>query len=118
MVLLKRLCIAGISFDGDQVMSICFLYSLVDLSFSLQQPMELENLNPWFFPVPSCLCSIVAGSNHDFMSSIYRVVISSPVVKLFDYLFTLKTPATITTISCNVLTVVGYMNLILPLSSF
>nr|XP_018685178.1 PREDICTED: uncharacterized protein LOC103996239 isoform X3 [Musa acuminata subsp. malaccensis] len=58
------------------------LFCSIDIPMSVnsEQPMELENLNPWFFPVPSCLCSIVAGSNHDFMSSIYRVVISSPVM--------------------------------------
>ena len=47
----------------------------------LQKPTKVEELNPWFFPVASSLCNIAPGSNHDFMSSIYRVVISSPVVQ-------------------------------------
>ncbi|XP_064978433.1 uncharacterized protein LOC103996239 isoform X1 [Musa acuminata AAA Group] len=80
-------------FHGHLVLSIqqkgLPLFCSIDIPMSVnsEQPMELENLNPWFFPVPSCLCSIVAGSNHDFMSSIYRVVISSPVMPdiIVDY---------------------------------
>ncbi|XP_058112464.1 uncharacterized protein LOC131255693 [Magnolia sinica] len=44
------------------------------------QPMNVEDLNPWFFPLPAGSCSIVPGSNHDFMTNIYRVVVSSLVV--------------------------------------
>ncbi|XP_057961397.1 uncharacterized protein LOC131153242 [Malania oleifera] len=42
--------------------------------------MEIDDLNPWYFPLPSNLCRIVPGSNHDFMNSVYRVVLSSPVM--------------------------------------
>lgn len=48
----------------------------------MQHQMELENLNPWFFPLPSYSCSVLPGSNHDFMSFVYRAVLSSPVVQL------------------------------------
>ncbi|URE22108.1 BSD [Musa troglodytarum] len=67
-------------FHGHLVLSIqqkgLPLFCSIDIPMSVnsEQPIKLENLNPWFFPVPSCLCSIVAGSNHDFMSSIYRVM--------------------------------------------
>ncbi|XP_021912299.1 uncharacterized protein LOC110826029 isoform X3 [Carica papaya] len=49
--------------------------------------LKIENLNPWFFPLPSSLCSIAPGSNHDFRSSVYRVVLSSPVISdvIVDY---------------------------------
>ncbi|PKA52982.1 oligopeptidase B [Apostasia shenzhenica] len=48
---------------------------------------KIDDLKPWFFPLPSSLCSIVPGSNLDFMSSVYRVVISSPVMPdlIVDY---------------------------------
>ncbi|XP_010261180.1 PREDICTED: uncharacterized protein LOC104600060 [Nelumbo nucifera] len=49
--------------------------------------VKVDDLNPWFFPVPSNFCSITPGSNHDFMSSLYRVVLSSPVMPdvIVDY---------------------------------
>ncbi|WCJ35775.1 Prolyl oligopeptidase family protein [Euphorbia peplus] len=49
--------------------------------------LEIEDLQPWFFPLPSNQCSIVPGSNHDFMNSVYRVVVSSPVMPdvIVDY---------------------------------
>ncbi|GLT27536.1 hypothetical protein SLA2020_025230 [Shorea laevis] len=49
--------------------------------------MEIKDLNPWYFPVPSNSCSIIPGSNHDFVQSIYRMVISSPVMPdvIVDY---------------------------------
>ncbi|XP_042377444.1 protease 2-like [Zingiber officinale] len=56
----------------------CSLNIPIDLD--LEQHVELKDLNPWFFPVPSCLSSISPGSNHDFSSSIYRLVISSLVM--------------------------------------
>lgn len=57
-----------------------YLYSFSVHIDVLQHQMEIENLNPWYFPLPSNSCSVVPGSNHDFMSSVYRVVLSSPVV--------------------------------------
>lgn len=48
----------------------------------LQSEVEVDDLDPWFFPLPSNMCSIVPGSNHDFMNPKYRVVLSSPVVWL------------------------------------
>ncbi|CAL1395198.1 unnamed protein product [Linum trigynum] len=58
-----------------------------DLSSSLQKRLDVEDLNPWYFPVPTDLCSVAPGSNHDFMSSVYRVVLSSPVMPdvIVDY---------------------------------
>ncbi|XP_059655634.1 uncharacterized protein LOC132302731 [Cornus florida] len=49
--------------------------------------MLIDNLNPWFFPLPPNSCRIVPGSNHDFMSSVYRAVLSSPVMPdvIVDY---------------------------------
>ncbi|KAG1327452.1 putative protease 2 [Cocos nucifera] len=51
------------------------------------QAIKVEDLNPWFFPAPSSLCSVLPGSNHDFKSSTYRVVISSLVMPdiMVDY---------------------------------
>lgn len=46
--------------------------------------MSIEDLDPWFFPMPSNSCSIQPGSNLDFMNSAYRVVLSSPVVISFE----------------------------------
>lgn len=48
--------------------------------FLLQPFLKLEDLEPWFFPFPSDNYGISAGSNHDFMTDVYRVVLSSPVV--------------------------------------
>lgn len=42
--------------------------------------VEIEDLNPWTFPVPSELCGVAPGSNHDYMTSAYRLLLSSPVV--------------------------------------
>lgn len=46
----------------------------------MQKEMKIDDLNPWYFPLPSNLCEIVPGSNHDFKSSQYRAIVSSPVV--------------------------------------
>ncbi|KDO70267.1 hypothetical protein CISIN_1g040506mg, partial [Citrus sinensis] len=73
-------------FDGHLVLFVSKkgvpMLCSIDLSinFECKYQMEIENLNPWFFPLPSSSCSIVPGSNHDFMSSVYRAVLSSPVV--------------------------------------
>ncbi|XP_044491388.1 protease 2 isoform X2 [Mangifera indica] len=57
------------------------------MNFDCKHQMELENLNPWFFPLPSYSCSVLPGSNHDFMSFVYRAVLSSPVMPdvIVDY---------------------------------
>ncbi|KAJ0094632.1 hypothetical protein Patl1_16632 [Pistacia atlantica] len=57
------------------------------INFDCKHQMELENLNPWFFPLPSYSCSVLPGSNHDFMSFVYRAVLSSPVMPdvIVDY---------------------------------
>ncbi|KAK1310867.1 hypothetical protein QJS10_CPA08g01806 [Acorus calamus] len=54
---------------------------------NIKKPTNLEDFSPWYFPVPSNLCSILPGSNHDYMTSIYRVVLSSPVMPdvVIDY---------------------------------
>lgn len=50
------------------------------LQIDLKDGMQLEDLNPWFLPMPVDMCTVVPGSNHDFKSSIFRAVISSPVM--------------------------------------
>ncbi|KAH7688982.1 Peptidase S9A prolyl oligopeptidase protein [Dioscorea alata] len=52
-----------------------------------EQAKYIEDLNPWFFPLPSALCSFLPASNHDFAASVYRLVVSSPVVPdlIVDY---------------------------------
>ncbi|XP_074268263.1 uncharacterized protein LOC141591729 isoform X1 [Silene latifolia] len=42
--------------------------------------MEIKHLNPWIFPVPSDVCRTAPGSNHDYLTSAYRAVLSSPVM--------------------------------------
>ncbi|XP_021308980.1 uncharacterized protein LOC8063744 isoform X2 [Sorghum bicolor] len=78
------------------------------IDVDVQEPKELDDLNPWFFPIPSELCSIVAGSNNDFMSSTYRLVVSSPVIPdlTVDYdlrkkTFTILHQEEVTTLSAN-----------------
>ncbi|CAD5316706.1 unnamed protein product [Arabidopsis thaliana] len=48
---------------------------------------HMDDLVPWYFPLPVDSCSVAPGSNHDFQSSIYRVVLSSPVIPdtIVDY---------------------------------
>nr|XP_023925734.1 uncharacterized protein LOC112037158 isoform X1 [Quercus suber] len=57
------------------------------INFNYKHQVEVDDLNPWYFPLPSNLCTVVPGSNHDFMSSVYRVVLSSPVMPdvIVDY---------------------------------
>ncbi|KAK1361973.1 Prolyl endopeptidase [Heracleum sosnowskyi] len=48
---------------------------------------NIDDLDPWYFPLPSNLCTIVPGSNYDFMSSRYRADVSSPMMSdvIVDY---------------------------------
>ncbi|KAK6251985.1 hypothetical protein QUC31_013705 [Theobroma cacao] len=61
----------------------------VDLPINVdcKRQMMIEDLDPWFFPMPSNSCSIQPGSNLDFTNSVYRVVLSSSVVPdvIVDY---------------------------------
>ncbi|MCD7467948.1 hypothetical protein HAX54_005659 [Datura stramonium] len=52
-----------------------------------EEQMKIDELNPWFFPLPSNMCAIAPGSNHDFARSVYRAVVSSPVMPdvIVDY---------------------------------
>lgn len=63
----------------------CSIDMPIDVDF--QEPKELGDLDPWFFPIPSNLCSILPGPNNDFMSSTYRLVVSSPVVQHSRFYF-------------------------------
>ncbi|XP_027362765.1 uncharacterized protein LOC113870370 [Abrus precatorius] len=47
----------------------------------------IQDLKPWYFPLPSNTCSVSPGSNHDFLNTVYRVVLSSPVMPdlIVDY---------------------------------
>ncbi|CAI9096405.1 OLC1v1032549C1 [Oldenlandia corymbosa var. corymbosa] len=58
-----------------------------------EEKMRLDDLNPWFFPLPSDMCSLSPGSNHDFVNAVYRVVLSSPVMPdvIMDYDMSSKT---------------------------
>ncbi|CAM0951838.1 unnamed protein product [Alopecurus aequalis] len=58
------------------------LFCSIDLPVKVdfQEPKELGDFAPWFFPIPSNLCSILPGPNNDYMSSTYRLVVSSPVI--------------------------------------
>lgn len=73
-------------FNGHLVLSIdkqgapMFCSINLPINVNSEHAVILEHLNPWFFPVPSNFCSILPGSNHDFMSQAYRVVLSSPVM--------------------------------------
>nr|XP_017227445.1 PREDICTED: protease 2 isoform X2 [Daucus carota subsp. sativus] len=64
---------------------ICSIKLPIDESF--KKEMKIDDLNPWYFPLPSNLCEIVPGSNHDFNSSQYRAIVSSPVIPdvIVDY---------------------------------
>lgn len=82
------------------------------IDVDVQEPNELDDLNPWVFPIPSNLCSIVAGSNNDFLSSTYRLVVSSPVIPdlIVDYdlrkkTFTILHQEEVTSLSANLDTV-------------
>ncbi|KAL3631269.1 hypothetical protein CASFOL_024253 [Castilleja foliolosa] len=65
--------------------SICSLD--MPISFDNKKEMEIDDLDPWYFPLPSDMCTITPGSNHDFTNTIYRAVLSSPVTPdlLVDY---------------------------------
>ncbi|KMZ72993.1 putative Oligopeptidase B [Zostera marina] len=56
-------------------------------------PVCVEDLDPWFFPMPSNICSAAPGSNHDFFAKSYRLVLSSPVMPdvIVDYNMAEKT---------------------------
>ncbi|EXB44900.1 Protease 2 [Morus notabilis] len=50
------------------------------VNIECEHQLEIGELNPWFFPLPSSSCAVTPGSNHDFMTSIFHVVLSSPVM--------------------------------------
>ncbi|KAJ4747567.1 Prolyl oligopeptidase family protein [Rhynchospora pubera] len=58
------------------------LFCSIDMPIdpNIQGPKKVEEFDPWFFPVPTTLCNVTPGSNHDFMSPVYRAVVSSPVM--------------------------------------
>ncbi|KAL0424858.1 UNVERIFIED_CONTAM: Protease 2 [Sesamum radiatum] len=57
------------------------------IEFDCEKEMVIDDLDPWYFPLPSNMCTVTPGSNHDFMNTVYRVVLSSPVMPdlLVDY---------------------------------
>ncbi|EPS64780.1 hypothetical protein M569_10000, partial [Genlisea aurea] len=65
------------------------LYALSIFLFIPNGRMEkkIDDLSPWYFPLPSSPCTITPASNHDFRSTKYRVVLSSPVMPdlIVDY---------------------------------
>ncbi|KAK6157767.1 hypothetical protein DH2020_012015 [Rehmannia glutinosa] len=64
---------------------ICSINMPID--FDCEKEMKIDDLDPWYFPLPSNMCTITPGSNHDFMNTVYRAVLSSPVTPdlLVDY---------------------------------
>ncbi|KAL5725748.1 hypothetical protein ACHQM5_008861 [Ranunculus cassubicifolius] len=60
----------------------CPMICSIDLPFTgnCKYELKIDDLISWSFPLPSSLCRVTPGSNHDFMASIYRVVLSSPVM--------------------------------------
>ncbi|KAF3662035.1 hypothetical protein T459_14633 [Capsicum annuum] len=60
--------------------------SIIWLDALLEQ-MKIDELSPWFFPLPSDMCAIAPGSNHDFTRFVYRAAVSSPVTPddIVDY---------------------------------
>ncbi|GFP95309.1 protease 2 [Phtheirospermum japonicum] len=65
----------------------CELFAHLILISTEQKEVEIDDLDPWYFPLPSNMCTITPGSNHDFTNTIYRAVLSSPVTPdlLVDY---------------------------------
>ncbi|XP_059317125.1 uncharacterized protein LOC132067806 isoform X2 [Lycium ferocissimum] len=59
----------------------------MQMIINCEEQMKIDELNPWFFPLPSDMCAIAPGSNHDFTRTVYRAVVSSPVMPdvLVDY---------------------------------
>ncbi|KAG7586369.1 Alpha/Beta hydrolase fold [Arabidopsis thaliana x Arabidopsis arenosa] len=64
----------------------------VPMLCSIDMPIKantkhMDDLVPWYFPLPVDPCSVAPGSNHNFLSSVYRVVLSSPVIPdtIVDY---------------------------------
>ncbi|KAG7979052.1 hypothetical protein I3843_05G110800 [Carya illinoinensis] len=80
-------------FNGHLVLSInkkgspTFCSINLPINVGYKEQLEIGNLNPWYFPLPANPCSVIPGSNHDFMSSVYRVVVSSLVMPdvIVDY---------------------------------
>ncbi|MCO5598888.1 hypothetical protein L7F22_052987 [Adiantum nelumboides] len=66
------------SFLSVRRVLLCFV-PLICLSMLIHL-LEPEDLNAWFFPMPQNSCTVVSGSNHDFQKSVYRAVLSSPVM--------------------------------------
>ncbi|CAL8994756.1 unnamed protein product [Prunus brigantina] len=73
-------------FDGHLVLSLSkkgsSMFCSIDLPIDVdcKHLLEPEDLNAWFFPMPPNSCTVVSGSNHDFQKSVYRAVLSSPVM--------------------------------------
>ncbi|KAL5123446.1 O-fucosyltransferase 34 [Glycine soja] len=64
---------------------LCSLNLPMQIDFKHQ--VYIQDLKPWYFPLPSNTCSVSPGSNHDFLNMVYRVVLSSPVMPdvIVDY---------------------------------
>ncbi|KAL9261164.1 Protease 2-like protein [Drosera capensis] len=52
-----------------------------------KEPLRLEELSPWFLPLPKHVSEISPGPNYDYLSSTIRFTISSPVMHdaIVDY---------------------------------
>ncbi|KAI4373336.1 hypothetical protein MLD38_011470 [Melastoma candidum] len=74
-----------LSVEKDSLPMLCAVN--LPISADSKHHMNIDDLKPWFFPMPSTMCSFTPGSNHDFSQSVYRVVISSPVIPdvILDY---------------------------------
>ncbi|KAM0941718.1 putative oligopeptidase B [Dioscorea sansibarensis] len=74
-----------LSLEKEGVPMLCSINMPVNVDN--EQAKYIEDLNPWFFPLPSASCSFLPASNHDFASSVFRLVVSSPMVPdlIVDY---------------------------------
>ncbi|KAH9301183.1 hypothetical protein KI387_012766, partial [Taxus chinensis] len=64
------------------------IFSLdMSLLVDLKDGKQLEDLNSWLLPMPADTYVVIPGSNNDFDSSVFRAVISSPVMPeaIVDY---------------------------------
>ncbi|KAK9676062.1 hypothetical protein RND81_11G051300 [Saponaria officinalis] len=67
-----------LSLDKEGSSTMCSINLPIDAS--CKDVIDIQHLNPWIFPVPSDVCQMAPGSNHDYMTSAYRAVLSSPVM--------------------------------------
>ncbi|KAF3635502.1 hypothetical protein FXO38_24606 [Capsicum annuum] len=85
IIWLDALLVLDVNMFVEGSLSICS----VDMRtiINCEEQMKIDELSPWFFPLPSDMCAIAPGSNHDFTRFVYRAAVSSPVTPddIVDY---------------------------------